>query len=117
MRRRAVLPTPPSSPHPTRSESASAEHRLIELGIRLPAPPKALGIYLESVQSGKLLFLTGMLPTQDGEARFLGRVGAELDAEAGRQAACLAALNGIALARKHLGSLDKVARVVRLGVS
>jgi enamine deaminase RidA (YjgF/YER057c/UK114 family) len=111
------LPTPPSSPRPTRSESATAEHRLTELGIQLPSPPKPLGIYVESVQSGKLLFLTGMLPTQDGEARFLGRVGAELDAEAGRQAAYLAALNGIALARKHLGSLDKVARVVRLGVS
>lgn len=111
------MSTPPSSPRPTRSEPAAAEHRLAELGIQLPSPPKPLGIYVESVQSGKLLFLTGMLPTQDGEARFLGRVGAELDAEAGRQAAHLAALNGLAVVRKHLGSLDKVVRVVRLGVS
>ncbi|KWT96755.1 MULTISPECIES: RidA family protein [unclassified Variovorax] len=111
------MSTPPSLRRPNRSESARAEHRLAELGIHLPAPPKPLGIYVESVHCGKLLFLTGMLPIEDGEARYLGRVGAELDAEDGREAAHLAALNGLAVARKHLGSLDKVARVVRLGVS
>ncbi|MGJ7506407.1 RidA family protein [Variovorax sp. GT1P44] len=99
------------------SDSDSAEHRLKTLGIRLPSPPKPLGTYVESVQSGQLLFLTGMLPIEGGEAKFQGRVGAELDVEAGRQAAHLAALNGLAVVRKHLGSLDKVARVVRLGVS
>ena len=51
------------------------------------------------------------------EAKFIGRVGAELDVEAGRKAAHLAALNGLAVAREYLGSLDKVARIVRLGVS
>src|ERR1051325_4032940 len=50
-------------------------------------------------------------------AKFVGRVGAELDVEAGRKAAHLAALNVLAVVRKHLGSLDKVTRVVRLGVS
>jgi enamine deaminase RidA (YjgF/YER057c/UK114 family) len=48
---------------------------------------------------------------------FVGRVGAELDVQAGRKAARLAALNGLAVVRKHLGSLDKVRRVVRIGVS
>ena len=52
-----------------------------------------------------------------GEAKFIGRVGAELDVEAGRKAAHLAALNALSVARQHLGSLDKVTRVVRLGVS
>jgi enamine deaminase RidA (YjgF/YER057c/UK114 family) len=47
----------------------------------------------------------------------IGRVGAELDMEAGRKAAHLPALNVLAVARQHLGSLDKVARIVRLGVS
>ena len=50
-------------------------------------------------------------------AKFIGRVGAELDVEAGRSAAQLAALNALAVARQHLGSLDKVTRIVRLGVS
>ncbi len=57
-----------------------------------------------------------MLPTEGREAKFLGRVGAELDVEAGRGAARLAALNGLAVAKQHLGSLDKVKRIVRLGV-
>jgi len=61
--------------------------------------------------------LTGMLPTVGREAKFIGRVGAELDLEAGQKAARLATLNALAVARQHLGSLDKVTRVVRLGVA
>ena len=99
------------------SRSAIVEKRLQELGITLPAPPQPFGSYAEAVQSGNLLFLSGMLPTEGRVAKFIGRVGAELDVEASRQAAHLAALNGLAVARQHLGSLDKVVRIVRLGVS
>jgi enamine deaminase RidA (YjgF/YER057c/UK114 family) len=95
----------------------SAEQRLKELGIQLPATPQPFGVYSEAVQTGNLLFLTGMMPTEGRSAKFIGRVGAELDVEAGRKAARLAALNALAVAREHLGSLDKVTRVVRLGVS
>jgi len=101
----------PESSHPP-----SAEQRLKELGITLPTPPQPFGIYVEAVQTGDLLFLTGMLPTEGRSAKFIGRVGAELDVEAGRKAAHLAALNVLAVARQHLGSLDKVTRIVRLGV-
>jgi len=96
---------------------ASAEQRLKDLGIKLPEPPEPFGTYVEAVQTGNLLFLTGMLPTEGRAAKFLGRIGAELDVETGRKAARLAALNALAVARKHLGSLDKVPRIVRLGVS
>jgi enamine deaminase RidA (YjgF/YER057c/UK114 family) len=99
------------------SRPASAEQRLKELGITLPAPPEPFGSYLEAVQTGNLLFLSGTLPTEGRGAKFVGRVGAELDVEAGRKAARLAALNVLGVARQHLGSLDRVARVVRLGVS
>ena len=95
----------------------SAERRLKELGINLPAPPEPFGSYVEAVQTGNLLFLSGMLPTEGRGAKFIGRVGAELDVGAGREAAKLAALNVLAVARQHLGSLDKVTRIVRLGVS
>jgi len=95
---------------------ASAEQRLEELGIKLPAPPEPFGTYAEAVQTGNLLFLTGMLPTEGRAAKFMGRVGAELDVETGRKAAYLAALNGLAVAREYLGSLDKVTRIIRLGV-
>ena len=97
--------------------AASAEKRLKELAIVLPTPPQPFDTYAEAVQTGNLLFLTGMLPTEGGEAKFIGRVGGELDVETGRKAALLTALNVLAVARQHLGSLDKVTRVVRLGVS
>jgi enamine deaminase RidA (YjgF/YER057c/UK114 family) len=96
---------------------ATAEQRLRQLGIKLPTPPEPFGIYAEAVQTGNLLFLTGMLPTEGREAKFIGRIGAELGVEAGRAAARLAALNGLAVAKQHLGSLDKVTRIVRLGVA
>ena len=98
------------------SDLATAEQRVGQLGIKLPEPPEPFGIYAEAVQTGNLLFLTGMLPTDGREAKFLGSVGAELDVEAGHAAARLAALNGLAVAKQHLGSLDKVKRIVRLGV-
>jgi enamine deaminase RidA (YjgF/YER057c/UK114 family) len=95
----------------------SAGQRLKELGIDLPTPPQPFGIYAEAVQTGNLLFLTGMLPTEGRGAKVVGRLGAELGVEAGRKAARLAALNALGVARQHLGSLDEVSRVVRLGVS
>jgi enamine deaminase RidA (YjgF/YER057c/UK114 family) len=98
------------------SRPATAEQRLRQLGIKLPTPPEPFGIYAEAVQTGTLLFLTGMLPTVGREAKFIGRIGAELDVQTGREAAYLAAINALAVARQHLRSLDKVTRIVRLGV-
>jgi len=102
---------------PQSSQPASAEQRLKELGLQLPAPPQPFGTYAEAVRTGNLLFLSGMLPTENHSLKFTGCVGAELDLNTGRQAARLAALNGLAVARESLGSLDKITRVVRIGVS
>jgi enamine deaminase RidA (YjgF/YER057c/UK114 family) len=99
------------------SRPASADERLKELGIELPTPPEPFGIYAEAVQTGNLLFLTGMLPTEGREAKVVGRVGAELDVEEGRKAARLAAFNALAVARQHLKSLDRVTQIVRLGIA
>ena len=99
------------------TKNVSAEQRLKELGIELPRPPSPLGAYVEAVQTGNLLFLSGTLPVEGGVPKYLGRIGGELSVEDGRRATRLAALNALALAREHLGSLDKVTRVVRLGVS
>jgi len=95
---------------------SSAEDRIAELGIDLPAAPTPFGSYVETLQAGNLLFLSGMLPVVGHEPKYIGRVGKELDAEAGRDAARIAVLSGLAAVRQHLGSLDKVRRVVRLGV-
>jgi enamine deaminase RidA (YjgF/YER057c/UK114 family) len=97
--------------------NTSAEQRLKELGVILPPPPKPLGAYVEAVQVGNLLFLSGALPVEGGAPKYLGRIGSELSIEDGRNATRLAALNALALAKEHLGSLDEVTRVVRLTVS
>jgi enamine deaminase RidA (YjgF/YER057c/UK114 family) len=98
------------------SRSSGAEQRLRELAVQLPLPPAPIGIYAETVQTGNLLFLSGVLPTEGGAPKYTGRLGAEIGIDTACAAAHLAALNVLAAARQHLGSLDKVTRVVRLGV-
>src|SRR5260221_11585831 len=83
------------------SRLATAEQRLSQLGITLPAPPEPFGIYAEAVRTGNLLFLTGMLPTAGREAKFIGRIGSEIDAKTWRMAAYLAAVNTLTVARQH----------------
>ena len=95
---------------------SGAEQRLQLLGIHLPEPPTPFGNYVETQQAGKLLFLSGMLPVVDHTPKYVGRIGNELNSKAGRDAARVATLNGLAAAKKHLGSLDRISRVVRLGV-
>jgi enamine deaminase RidA (YjgF/YER057c/UK114 family) len=98
------------------SPQAGAERRLQDLGIVLPDAPQPLGAYVETVQSGSLVFLSGMLPVKDGKLQYVGRLGRELDAATGRDALRTATLNALAAAKAHLGSLDRVMKVVRAGV-
>jgi enamine deaminase RidA (YjgF/YER057c/UK114 family) len=97
-------------------QRGSAERRLRELGIQLPPAPTPFGSYVEALQTGNLLFLSGMLPVVDHKPKYIGRLGKELDAETGRDAVRTAALSALAAAKEYLGSLDRVTRVVRLGV-
>jgi enamine deaminase RidA (YjgF/YER057c/UK114 family) len=101
---------------PSSSQHASAEQRLQDLEIVLPNAPHPLGAYVEAVQSGSLLFLSGMLPIKDSKPQYVGRLGKELDADAGRDALRTATLNVLSAAKEHIGSLDRVSKVVRVGV-
>jgi enamine deaminase RidA (YjgF/YER057c/UK114 family) len=98
------------------TNSTAAENRLAQLGLHLPDAPTPFGAYVPAVQTGNLLFLSGMLATSGHRATVAGIVGKDLDVKAGRDAAYTAALNVLALTRKQLGSLNRVNRVVRLGV-
>ena len=98
------------------SEPGGVQRRLRELGIDLPEPPSPFGSYVEALQTGNLLFPSGMLPEVDHKPKYVGRLGKELDAEGGRGAARTAALSALAAAERHLGSLDRVTRIVRLAV-
>lgn len=100
----------------TVTPSGDADKRVSDIGLELPTPPTPLGAYIESVQTGNLLYLSGTLPVLDGRPQYRGRLGAELDAEQAWSATRLAALNALAVAKDHLGSLNRISRVVRLGV-
>jgi enamine deaminase RidA (YjgF/YER057c/UK114 family) len=95
------------------SQPPKAECRLQELGIELTPPPTPFGAYVEGVQTGNLLFLSGMLPAVGHEPTTVGRLGKELDANAGREVVRIATLNVLSAARQKLDSHDKVTRVVR----
>jgi enamine deaminase RidA (YjgF/YER057c/UK114 family) len=84
------------------SQPGSAERRLQELGVQLPAAPTPFGSYVEALQTGNLLFLSGMLPVADHKPKYLGRLGKELDADMGRDAVRTAALGALAAAKVHL---------------
>lgn len=98
------------------SQLSDADRKLQDLGIELPEAPTPFGSYVETLQTSNLLFLSGMLPVVNHKPKYVGRLGKELNTEAGRDAAYTAALSALAAARQHLGSLDRVTRVVRLGV-
>ena len=99
-----------------KAQAAGAERRLQELGITLPPPPTPFGAYVEAIRTGNLVFFSGMLPVVGHEPRYIGRVGGALTAEDGKKAAETATLSALAAARDYLGSLDRVVRVVKLGV-
>jgi enamine deaminase RidA (YjgF/YER057c/UK114 family) len=98
------------------SQPDSAERRLMDLGIVLPNAPHPLGAYVETVQTGSLLFLSGMLPVKNGKLQYVGRLGKDLDESAGRDALRTATLNALSAARAHTGSLDHITRVVSVKV-
>ena len=96
--------------------SNDADKQLLSLGLELPPAVTPFGEYVETVQTGNLLFLTGALPVLGHDMKYRGRIGAEFDTTQGRAATRLAALNALVTAKEHLGSLNRVTRVVRLGV-
>ncbi|WP_455378565.1 RidA family protein [Petrachloros mirabilis] len=90
------------------------EAKLKELGIELPQAPKPVATYIPAVRVGDLLFLSGVLPMQNGELAFTGKLGRELNVPQGMEAAKVALLNALAIAKQELGSLDRITRVVKV---
>ena len=92
----------------------SYELRLKELGIELPAAPQPVANYVPVVRVGDLLFLSGVLPSKDGQLVMTGKLGAELSIEQGVAAAKMAVLNALAIMKAEAGSLDRVKRIVKM---
>jgi enamine deaminase RidA (YjgF/YER057c/UK114 family) len=90
--------------------------RLSELRIVLPPPPTPLGAYVEASDIGNLLFLSGTLPVVNRKLAIAGRLGESLSVEEGQVAARMASLNALAVAKEHLGDLDRLKKLVKLTV-
>src|SRR5437870_10827266 len=92
------------------------DERLRELGIELPPPSQPLASYVPVVVTGSLAFVSGQVPLSEGKLMWTGKLGAELDVEAGAQAARRCALQIISALRAELHSLDRIRRIVKVGV-
>jgi len=89
------------APSGKKSTAGSPSSRLAELGIVLPLPPTPLGTYVESSDVGALLFLSGTLPVVNGKLAIAGRLGENLSVKEGQEAARIASLNALAVAKEH----------------
>ena len=89
--------------------------RLAELGIDLPEPAAPVAAYVPTVLVGNLLHVSGQLPFVDGKL-MVGRLGEDVDLATGRAAAERCAIMLLAQIAAALGSLERVERIVRLGV-
>ena len=90
------------------------EEKLASLGLELPEAPKPVATYVPAVRTGNLLFLSGVLPMRNGQLAFTGKLGRDLTVPEGIEAAKVAILNALAIAKQELGSLDRITRVVKV---
>jgi enamine deaminase RidA (YjgF/YER057c/UK114 family) len=90
------------------------EQRLAELNITLPPAPKPAGLYRPALVVDNLCYVSGHGPLQEDGSLIVGRVGGDLDQLQGYQAARQTGLAILATLRSHLGSLDRVGRVIKL---
>jgi enamine deaminase RidA (YjgF/YER057c/UK114 family) len=104
------------APNGNKPVGRSPSSRVSELGIVLPSPPTPLGAYVESSDAGNLLFLSGTLPVVNGKLATAGRLGENLSVKEGQEAARIASLNALAVAKEHLGDLDRLKKVIKLTV-
>ena len=92
----------------------TAEERLSALGLELPPTPPLGGIYKPCVTEGKLLYVSGHGPVKSDRTVIQGRIGADMDIEEGKHAARQVGLTILATLKEHLGSLDRIKRVIKV---
>jgi enamine deaminase RidA (YjgF/YER057c/UK114 family) len=88
--------------------------KLSELGIVLPSAPKVAGLYKPVILDQNLLYFSGHLPLLSDGGMITGKLGADFSTEKGKEAARLVGVNILASVTAHLGSIDRVDRVVKL---
>lgn len=92
----------------------NADEKLKELNLVLPPAPSPLGVYKPCLVDGKYLYLSGHGPVQNDKSLIIGRIGADMDMEAGKLAARQVGLTMLATIKAELGSLNKIKRVIKV---
>ena len=90
-----------------------AEARLAELKLELPPAPKPVATYVTAIQHGDLIYVSGHGPLRSDGTLITGKLGADMDVAAGQAAARQTGLAILATLRAHLGSLDKIERLIK----
>ena len=90
------------------------DENFAQTGLRLPPAPTPLGVYKPCLVDGKYLYVSGHGPVQDDKSLIIGRIGDALDMEQGKLAARQVGLTILSTIATHLGSLDKVKRVIKV---
>jgi len=88
--------------------------RLTELGIVIPDVAAPVASYVPARTTGNLLYTAGQLPFVDGSLPATGKLGAEVSLADGVEYARICTLNALAVAQSELGSLDRVAQIVKV---
>lgn len=91
-----------------------ADEKLKQLGYELPPAPKAVGVYRPAIVVGGMCYTSGHLPIQTDGSLIKGCVGKGADKEAGHQAARQSGLTILATLQSHLGSLNRIKRVIKI---
>ncbi|MDP4129757.1 MAG: RidA family protein [Bacteroidota bacterium] len=92
----------------------SAEENFKSLGLELPPAPTPMGVYIPFLIAGKHCYVSGHGPVLPDKKMITGRVGAGMSMEDGKLAARQVGLTILATLRSHLGSLDKIQRVIKV---
>jgi enamine deaminase RidA (YjgF/YER057c/UK114 family) len=92
----------------------NAEERFKKLGLKLPPAPTPLGVYKPYLIDGKYLYLSGHGPVREDKTLIIGRIGSELNMEEGKLAARQVGLTMLSTICTHIGSLDKIKRVIKV---
>ncbi|MCA9163756.1 MAG: RidA family protein [Pirellulaceae bacterium] len=92
----------------------SADAKIAELGLELPPAPKPMGVYKPLVIAGNMAYVSGHGPLKSDKTLITGRVGGDIDKQAGYDAARQTGLAILATLQAGLGSLDRVKRVIKV---
>ena len=95
-------------------ENQTAEERFKNLGLTLPPAPTPLGVYKPCLVNGKYLYVSGHGPVQNDKSLITGRIGKDMDQEKGKLAAQQVGLTILSTIKTHIGSLDKIKRVIKV---